>query len=167
MTAVPSEDNDFKDSSSPAKTVCVESTNTLKPQSIQADSATESEDDDSVLINKNDALDPGASYHHPTATPLVANLNPSTHIDASPAPHASAGPSKPNSRSGPGLDADSDSEGSPIRPTKKQRTPVKDSSSDDDSEAKRKRRVAQLKNGSGAGVKRGTRQPIKRGGKRF
>ncbi|KAG6865912.1 hypothetical protein C0991_010745 [Blastosporella zonata] len=58
---------------------------------------------------------------------------------------------------------DSDSDSSPVRPGKKLKKPS--DLSDDDSEGERKRRVAQLKGGSGA--KRGTRQPIKRGGKRF
>jgi hypothetical protein len=63
----------------------------------------------------------------------------------------------------------SDSESSPARPAKKPKKQVI-TSSDDDSEEDRKRRVAQLKSGMGGGaegVKRGTRQPIKRGGKRF
>jgi hypothetical protein len=58
----------------------------------------------------------------------------------------------------------SDSESSP-RPAKKPKPQI--SSSDEDSEAERKKRVSRLKSGSGPSVKRGTRQPIKRGGKRF
>jgi hypothetical protein len=61
-----------------------------------------------------------------------------------------------------GISSDSDS--SPLRPAKKPRARV--SSSDDDSEEERKKHVTQLRNGAGA-PKRGTRQPIKRGGKRF
>ncbi|KAG6917016.1 hypothetical protein DXG01_004281 [Tephrocybe rancida] len=63
---------------------------------------------------------------------------------------------------------DSDSDSSPVRPAKKLKKPPIASSSDNDSEDDRKRRVAQLKGGTGpGGGKRGTRQPIKRGGKRF
>ncbi|KAG6878207.1 hypothetical protein C0993_010627 [Termitomyces sp. T159_Od127] len=66
----------------------------------------------------------------------------------------------------PGKD-ESDSGSSPARPVKKPKQSALDSSSDNDSEEERKRRVAQLKGGSVGGGKRGTRQPIKRGGKRF
>jgi hypothetical protein len=58
---------------------------------------------------------------------------------------------------------ESDSESSPPRPVKKAKP--QNSSSDDDSEADRKRRLAMLK-GVGA-AKRGAKQPLKRGGKRF
>lgn len=53
-----------------------------------------------------------------------------------------------------------DSGSSPPRPTKKAK-PAVPSSSDEESEDDRKKR------GGSTGVKRGTRQPIKRGGKRF
>ncbi|KAJ7158819.1 hypothetical protein C8R46DRAFT_401649 [Mycena filopes] len=58
----------------------------------------------------------------------------------------------------------SDSDSSPVRPVKKAKPPL--SSDDEDSEAERKRRLAKATSGAG-GAKRGTRQPIKRGGKRF
>jgi len=65
----------------------------------------------------------------------------------------------------------SDSESSPIRPLKKAklRNAVESSSSaEEDSEEERKRRVALVKSGNAAAnVKRGTKQPIRRGGKRF
>ncbi|KAH7928084.1 hypothetical protein BV22DRAFT_1149218 [Leucogyrophana mollusca] len=57
----------------------------------------------------------------------------------------------------------SDSESSPARPIKKAKAPTV--SSDDDSEEERRKRVAQIK--SGFAAKRGPRQPLKRGGKRF
>ncbi|KAG6880122.1 hypothetical protein C0992_005829 [Termitomyces sp. T32_za158] len=62
---------------------------------------------------------------------------------------------------------ESETDSSPARPVKKPKQTAPDTSSDSDSEEERKRRVAQLKGGSGGGGKRGTRQPIKRGGKRF
>lgn len=57
----------------------------------------------------------------------------------------------------------SDTSPSPARPAKKSKRSRVSSSSEDDSEAERKRRLAQLKSGSS----RGPKQPIKRGGKRF
>ena len=56
----------------------------------------------------------------------------------------------------------SDTDSSPVRPIKKSKPCVV--SSDEDSEEERKKRAAQIRNGtSGPGL----RQPIKRGGKRF
>ncbi|KAK0204748.1 hypothetical protein DFS33DRAFT_1322514 [Desarmillaria ectypa] len=58
----------------------------------------------------------------------------------------------------------SDTESSPVRPQKKVRP--KSSSSDEDSEGKRN--IAQLNRGTVSGeARRGTRQPVKRGGRRF
>jgi hypothetical protein len=57
----------------------------------------------------------------------------------------------------------SESDSSLMRPNKKLKHP--EGSDDDDSEEERKRRAAAIK--SGAAAKRGTRQPLKRGGKRF
>ncbi|KAJ7650367.1 hypothetical protein FB45DRAFT_819589 [Roridomyces roridus] len=57
-----------------------------------------------------------------------------------------------------------DSDSSPIRPVKKAKAPAP--SSDEDSEAERKRHLAKVTSGAG-GAKRGAKQPIKRGGKRF
>jgi hypothetical protein len=59
---------------------------------------------------------------------------------------------------------DSDSQPSPPRPAKKAK--VQDSSSDDDSDTERKKHVAMLKGGSDI-TKRGAKQPLRRGGKRF
>ncbi|KAG6857231.1 hypothetical protein H0H87_007650 [Tephrocybe sp. NHM501043] len=64
-----------------------------------------------------------------------------------------------------------DSDYSPARPAKKLKKPPTASSTDDDSDEESKPRVAQTKGvggpGGPGGIKRGTRQPIKRGGKRF
>lgn len=60
----------------------------------------------------------------------------------------------------------SNSDSEPPQPTKQSKKPRIASSSDDDSDSKA--RVVQKRSGSGAGgIKRGTKQPIKRGGKRF
>lgn len=82
----------------------------------------------------------------------------------SPAPrHQSSSPipSKPLSRA---KAPSSDSDSSPLRPVKKAKAVLL--SSDEDSEAERKRRLAKATSGA-SGAKRGTKQPIKRGGKRF
>lgn len=126
------------------------------------DSATESEGEEYVLPSK-DTLSAGPSAQTPATTshePLGCHdvvLSP----DPSPLP-----PPRFDSSKGVGLPSDSDS--SPARPVKKPKKQVT-SSSDDDSEEERRRRVAQLKSGAAGpgGIKRGTRQPIKRGGKRF
>ena len=61
----------------------------------------------------------------------------------------------------------SDLESSPHRPMKKAKSQAS-TSSDEESEGERKTRVPQRKGGNtGASKTRGTRQPIKRGGKRF
>jgi hypothetical protein len=61
----------------------------------------------------------------------------------------------------------SDSESSPRRPVKKHKRPIS-SDADEDSEEERRKHLEQLKSGNGSAVtKRGVRQPIKRGGKRF
>lgn len=84
---------------------------------------------------------------------------PSTSLskDASPAL-----PGRSRSRSWTEAPA-SESDSSLVRPNKKLKHP--EGSDDDDSEEERKRRAAAIK--SGAAAKRGTRQPLKRGGKRF
>ncbi len=71
-------------------------------------------------------------------------------------------------------DKTSDDDSSPLRPPPKKAKPARVSSGESDSESERKARIAQLKNasgsnrgGGGAQAKRGVRQPIKRGGKRF
>ncbi|KAG5647419.1 hypothetical protein DXG03_000490 [Asterophora parasitica] len=126
---------------------------------VNDDSATESEEDDSILVDKDEAKTAPSSSRH-----KIADSQPPLSRASPAPPHASPGPSTSKDAAG----SDTDTDASPVRPpAKKHKTPVaKGSSSDDDSEDERKRRVAQLKGGGGA-AKRGTRQPIKRGGKRF
>ncbi|OAX41158.1 hypothetical protein K503DRAFT_530913 [Rhizopogon vinicolor AM-OR11-026] len=117
----------------------------------QADSATESEDEGAV----------------PKQRTLLASLTPSHHLRDSGQPSANpskdASPVLPSrSRSQTNASA-SDSDSPPIRPTKKPKH--HEESDDEDSEEERRRRAAAIK--SGATAKRGTRQPLKRGGKRF
>jgi len=128
---------------------------------MHTDSATESEGDEHPSPGKNKvSADPSVRQsstkpYDPSSRSSPANLRP-----PSPLPPTS----KPSSSKGPL----SDSESSPARPAKKLKPVV--SSSDEDNEGERKKRVAQVKGGAGggsSGVKRGTRQPIKRGGKRF
>jgi hypothetical protein len=124
-----------------------------------ADSSTESEGEDNFFRGK-DQPPAGPSTQLLAATsPEFSNRgNAIRSRDPSPL-------RKPNSPTG----VPSDSESSPARPAKKPKKRVI-TTSDDDSEEERKKRVAQLKGGTGGGaegVKRGTRQPIKRGGKRF
>ncbi|KAJ7475786.1 hypothetical protein FB451DRAFT_1244751 [Mycena latifolia] len=122
---------------------------------VTADSATESESEREAppLVAKGKGRAPSSA-----ASP------PAKEGPQSPAPGplpSSPLPSKPLSRA---KAPSSDSDSSPIRPVKKAKPPL--SSSDEDSEAERKRRLAKVTSGIG-GAKRGTRQPIKRGGKRF
>lgn len=65
--------------------------------------------------------------------------------------------------------AASDSESSPHRPMRKTKLAKTQHSSEEDSNAERKNPVVHVRNETtGGGAKtRGTRQPIKRGGKRF
>ncbi|RDB25908.1 hypothetical protein Hypma_006495 [Hypsizygus marmoreus] len=120
--------------------------------SIQMDSATESEGDE-VAETAPSLAGPSTRSTPPTSR-LESLSRESPPRRVSPLPSTSRGQV-------------SDSDSSPVRPAKKLKKPVS-SSSDDDSEEERKRRVAQLKSGGGpGGVKRGTRQPVKRGGKRF
>lgn len=122
---------------------------TPSTMSPHEDSATEPEDD-------------GAA---PKQRTLLASQTHSRHLSGSEQP--SANPSKDvspalPSRSGTKAPA-SDSDSSPVRPIKKLKQP--EESDADDSEGERRRRAAAIK--SGATAKRGTRQPLKRGGKRF
>ncbi|KAJ7707781.1 hypothetical protein B0H17DRAFT_531770 [Mycena rosella] len=125
------------------------------PATADVDSATESESEreapPAVAKGKGRALSSAAS---PSAK--LEPQSPGPRLPSTPPI-----PSKPLSRA---KAPSSDSDSSPARPVKKVKPPL--SSSDDDSEAERKRRLAKATSGAG-GVKRGTRQPIKRGGKRF
>lgn len=132
----------------------------LKPPN-HTDSSTESEAEEAPIPDKGKARAASgmhSSMHGAVKSPKHAGPLPSQPVSPLPPPN-----SKQASVSKAPV---SDSESSPPRPAKKAKTP-RLSSSDEDSEEERKRRVAQLKSGAGGGVKRGTRQPIKRGGKRF
>ncbi|TFK40297.1 hypothetical protein BDQ12DRAFT_680680 [Crucibulum laeve] len=120
----------------------------LKPP-VRVDSATESDQDELLHDQVQSRVSPVTSQS-------------SKHRRAE-TPQSIGSTSQPP---GPAKDQESDPDSSPLRPAKKVKKSKISSSSDDDSEAERKRRVMQLKVGSG-GVKRGTKQPIKRGGKRF
>ncbi|KAG2133669.1 uncharacterized protein EDB93DRAFT_1307039 [Suillus bovinus] len=117
----------------------------------QEDSATESESE-------------GAA---PKQRTLLASPTPSNQRRVSGRP-PSASLSKDGSPALPGRSRSrtkvpaSESDPSLMRPNKKLRPQGSD---DDDSEEERKRHAAAIK--SGAAAKRGTRQPLKRGGKRF
>jgi hypothetical protein len=121
-------------------------------KSPQEDSATESESED-VAPKQRALLASPSPIHNLRDLGQPSSANPSK--DVSPAL-----PSRSRSRTkAPASDSDS----SPIRPNKK---PKNHEESDEvDSEEERRRRAAAIK--SGATAKRGTRQPLKRGGKRF
>ena len=106
-------------------------------------SATESDDDMPVL---------------PAAKSKAAEQKPSVPAQVKSSPSPSPGPSTKKKDFSSG---DSDSPPPPTRPPAK-KAKAAASSSDDDSDDERQRRSK-----SGNGAKRGTRQPIKRGGKRF
>lgn len=125
---------------------------------IHADSATESEGEEYDFPDK-DKLSEGPSARPSSAAFRGPPNRDSVIFSRDPPPQPST------SRLNSSKDLPSDSESPPARSAKRPKKQVV-SSSDDNSEEERKRRVAQLKSGAG-GVKRGTRQPIKRGGKRF
>lgn len=125
---------------------------------IHADSATESEGEEYDFPDK-DKLSEGPSARPSSAAFRGPPNRDSVIFSRDPSPLPST------SRLNSSKDLPSDSESPPARSAKRPKKQVV-SSSDDNSEEERKRRVAQLKSGAG-GVKRGTRQPIKRGGKRF
>lgn len=117
----------------------------------QEDSATESEDEGAAPKQRTLLASPTPSHHH-----RVSGQPPSASLskDASPAL-----PGRSRSRTEvPASESDSS-----LRPNKKLKHP--ESSDNGDSEEERKKRAAAIK--SGAAAKRGTRQPLKRGGKRF
>ena len=122
------------------------------PKSPQGGSATESESEGAVSKRRTLLTSPTPSHHlRDSGQPSSANMS----KDVSPAL-----PSRSRSQTkAPASDLDS----SPLRPIKKPKH--YEESDDDDSEEERRRRAAAIKNGTT--VKRGTRQPLKRGGKRF
>lgn len=120
--------------------------------SADLDSATESERDDDVFKNAGKSL--------VNTTLHAVKHERSGHSNSPPAQRDGAS----RQQNVLNISPESDPDSSPLRSAKKAKT----SFSDEDSEEERRQRVAQLKSGSGAGAaKRGTKQPIKRGGKRF
>ncbi|KAG1733634.1 uncharacterized protein EDB91DRAFT_1251291 [Suillus paluster] len=117
----------------------------------QEDSATESEDEGIALKKGTLASHTSSRHLRESGQPPSANLS------------KNASPAQPGrSRSHTKAPA-SESDSSPVRPTKKPKPP--EDSDKDDSEEERRQRAAAIKSGTAA--KRGTRQPLKRGGKRF
>lgn len=123
----------------------------VKVQPVHPDSATESEaEEEPIHLNKPKESSPFARHG--------AEVMPTGQVFPK---SSSVFSSTPVTK---GETSDSDSE--PPQPTKQSKKPRIASSSDDDSDSKA--RVVQKRSGSGAGgIKRGTKQPIKRGGKRF
>jgi hypothetical protein len=115
---------------------------------------------------KEDSATESESETAPKHKTLPASQTPSLRLRDSGQP-SSANPSKDVSPALPSRSQTkapaSDSDSSPIRPTKKPKN--YEESDEGDSEEERRRRAAAIKNGATA--KRGTRQPLKRGGKRF
>ncbi|KAJ6531722.1 hypothetical protein B0H19DRAFT_1188224 [Mycena capillaripes] len=139
----------------PSKTLPSKERTPSPPIPVTADSATESDTEGEA---------PPAAAKGKGRALSSAALPPAKVEPESPAPRPQSSspiPSKPLSRA---KAPSSDSDSSPLRPAKKPKPLL--SSSDEDSEAERKRRLAKATSGAG-GAKRGTRQPIKRGGKRF
>lgn len=121
----------------------------LKPG--HTDSATESENDKPPVLEHTKGKQ--------KAPPVLRSLSP---MDAEMPPDAILRRRSPTPKA-PGPAKLSDSDSSPVRPKKKAKA-SSGASSGDDSEEERKKRVASLKSGA---PKRGARQPLKRGGKRF
>ncbi|KDQ57166.1 hypothetical protein JAAARDRAFT_178741 [Jaapia argillacea MUCL 33604] len=134
----------------------------IKLPSPQPDSSTESEDDASPLpIFQSKGKEKNTSLLSPSPPPVRSTRSPtnergsrgvSPSLMILPTESQSKGPVAPSS----------DTDSSPIRPPAKKQKPTVQSESEEDSEAERKRRVANIRGGKG-----GVRQPIKRGGKRF
>ncbi|KAF8625543.1 hypothetical protein AX15_005310 [Amanita polypyramis BW_CC] len=121
-------------------------------------SATESEPDTSpdksecAAPERSSPSVPPQSRRHPT-------IHPSRYAPPMPLESTAEGPIVSATASDP--------ESSPGRPMKKHKGPMS-SDADEDSEEERRKHLAQLRSGNGPSVaKRGVRQPIKRGGKRF
>jgi len=110
------------------------------------DSATESDNDEKAQASGKKAPDLHAVLN------IASNEQPPLSRD-NPTPRASQEPVVSES---------ADLDASPIRPSKRSKAAP---SSDYDSAEERKKRLVRLE--GGAGVKRGTKQPIKRGGKKF
>ncbi|KAJ3565774.1 hypothetical protein NP233_g7426 [Leucocoprinus birnbaumii] len=149
---------------------------------VKGDSATESSEDEgepsalaptrakmsqsqtSRQLTPKRLASPEPSYLQPAASPNARSKSPLVEPSRSTTVRAKT-PEQAIATGGQTSDDDS----SPVKPPQKKAKAAQLSSSDSDSEAERKARVAQLKgNAIGGGTaKRGVRQPIKRGGKRF
>ncbi|KAK2460886.1 hypothetical protein APHAL10511_007356 [Amanita phalloides] len=129
-----------------------------QPQSREKpdDSATEPESDTSPRMDKFPAVSKS------TRSPLPGPLKSRSGSAALPSRHVSP-------RVADSVEeavAATGSESSPTRPAKKLKGPPTDT--EEDSEEERRKHLAQLKGGNAPTIaKRGVRQPIKRGGKRF
>ncbi|KAG7089770.1 hypothetical protein E1B28_011424 [Marasmius oreades] len=121
-----------------------------------ADSATESDEEEVVPVTSGK----GKASETETDPVVEPDGSPPPTRSISPAP----GQSKQSSQGSRPRKLSSQSESSPQRPAKKKKAVASRSSdvSEDDTS-----RRAPAKSGASTGVKRGTRQPMKRGGKRF
>ena len=123
---------------------------------VAMDSSTESEEEGPLIA----PAKPGTHEFHPTANSEHAeSLSQSANVSKGTSP----APSGAQSRSVSNLTPSSDADSSPVRPAKKAKPST--SSSSEDSEEERKKLVDKIR--SGAAPKRGARQPLRRGGKRF
>jgi hypothetical protein len=121
---------------------------------VSADSATESDEDGPLHGNSPIAKGKAVtSSRSPSAGPSAKAFETQSTRQSRQITPLVTEPEQPN---GPLSDSDS----SPVRPVKKKQKQVP--STDEDSETERRKQAK-----GGAPAKRGTRQPIKRGGKRF
>ncbi|KAI6042979.1 hypothetical protein EDC04DRAFT_2563379, partial [Pisolithus marmoratus] len=120
---------------------------------VNMDSATESESESHPRAP--------ASHEPEGKVPVTASEHGAT-MSPVPSKAPSSAPSGAQSRTAAKPPLSSDTDSSPIRPVKK---PRPSPASDEDSEEERKKLAAQIK--SGAASIRGTRQPLRRGGRRF
>ncbi|KAF7327889.1 hypothetical protein MKEN_00368800 [Mycena kentingensis (nom. inval.)] len=91
----------------------------------------------------------------------------SSSSPAPPARAASSSPSPPPTKRPKAPAPDSDSDSSPVRPAKKKAKPSSSDNDSDDSVAARKKRLARTRNGGAAARGSGTKQPLRRGGRKF
>ncbi|KAI6003419.1 hypothetical protein EDC04DRAFT_2971294 [Pisolithus marmoratus] len=138
------------DLKSEAKTSRVQSPITAD---VNMDSATESESDSHPRA---------PASHEPEGKAPVTASEHGAAMSPVPSKAPSPAPSRAQSRTATKPPLSSDTDSSPIRPAKKWRPSP---ASDEDSEEERKKLAAQIK--SGAASIRGTRQPLRRGGRRF
>ncbi|KAL0567395.1 hypothetical protein V5O48_014599 [Marasmius crinis-equi] len=117
----------------------------VSAQQPEADSATESDNDEVLPAAKKGKTPEARPVEEPESLPPV--------------------PPEQSSQASRARKSSTEPESSPPRPTKKKKPVVANSSDDSEEEVSNRRPPA--KTATGAAVKRGTRQPIKRGGKRF